>query len=92
MPYAWVQDVAADWQTYERVVAALGDDVPEGLITHVAGPTDSGFRIIGVWDSREAWERFREVRLRPAVRSVAGEGSAREPVFSDLEVRHLLRG
>lgn len=90
--YAYVQDVAEEWEVYERLAAALGDAVPVGLIVHVAGPTDSGYRIIDVWESRAAWERFRDERLRPAVRKVAGTGSAvRPPTFRDLLARHVLR-
>src|SRR5688500_18738440 len=92
MTYAYVQDVAEDWENYERLAAALGDGVPDGLIVHVAGPTDSGFRIIDVWESQEAWERFRNERLRPAVRRVAGDASAEQPIFSGLRVLHVLRG
>ena len=89
--YAYVQDIAEDWEDYERLTAVLGDEVPEGLIVHVAGPTDSGFRIIDVWESREAWERFRDERLRPAARRVAGDGALEPPVFRDLQVKHVMR-
>jgi hypothetical protein len=90
MTYAYVQDVAEEWENYERLAAALGDDVPEGLIVHVAGPTDSGFRIIDVWESQEAWERFRNERLRPAVRRVAGDASVHQPIFRGLRVMHVM--
>lgn len=90
MTYAYVQDVAEDWENYARVAAALGDGVPEGLIVHAAGPTDWGFRIIDVWESRDAWERFRNERLRPAVRAAAGDAAEREPVFQGLDVQHFM--
>jgi hypothetical protein len=32
--------------------------LPEGQIYHAAGPTDGGFLITAVWDSRESAERF----------------------------------
>ncbi len=90
--YAYVQDVAEAWENYERLAATLGDGVPDGLIVRVAGPTDSGFRIIDVWESQEAWERFRSERLRPAARRVAGEAPAvHEPIFSDLRGMHVVR-
>ncbi len=90
--YAYVQDVAEEWENYERLVAVLGDEVPAGLIVHVAGPTDSGFRIIDVWESQAAWERFRNERLRPAVRRLAGDASAAQPpTFRDLRGTHVLR-
>jgi hypothetical protein len=40
MAYAFVQDVAASWQQYELIAAATVEPVPDGLILHVAGPTD----------------------------------------------------
>jgi hypothetical protein len=58
MAYAVVQDVPASWADYEAL-AGISGPAPEGLILHVAGPTDEGFRTIEVWESRLAWERFR---------------------------------
>ena len=52
MAYAFVQDVAASWQQYELIAAATVEPVPDGLILHVAGPTDEGFRIIDVWRTK----------------------------------------
>lgn len=63
MPYAFVEDVAASWEHYGGFAAALAGPPPEGLLLHAAGPTDEGFRIIGVWESEAAWDRFREDRL-----------------------------
>ena len=57
MSFVFVQDIAATWQQYERFASAIAAR-PEGLVLHVAGPTDEGFRIIGVWESETAWERF----------------------------------
>ncbi len=51
MAYAFVQDVASSWDQYERVTAGLVEPAPSGLILHVAGPTDEGFRIIDVCES-----------------------------------------
>jgi hypothetical protein len=62
MLYAFVQDIPASWEHYERLAAAIGDPVPAGLILHVAGPTDEGFRTIEVWETRDAWERFERER------------------------------
>ena len=60
MPYAIVQDVPASWEQYEPLAAEIREGVPDGLILHLAGPTDEGFRTIEVWETREAWQRFRE--------------------------------
>jgi hypothetical protein len=63
-------------EMYDAVEAKLGahDDPPEGMLVHTAGPAQGGgFRIVDVWESREAYQRFREGRLLPAIREVAGE-------------------
>jgi len=64
--YAVVQDVPASWDAYLERVEAIGAPLPEGLLVHVAGPTDEGFRMIEVWESQAAWERFRDERLAGA--------------------------
>lgn len=62
MTYAVVHDVPASWEHYEPLGAALANPVPNGLLLHVAGPTDEGFRVIDIWASREDWEQFRTRR------------------------------
>ena len=44
---------------------SAGGAWPEGQISHVAGPTDGGFRVIDVWESREAFECFEREVLAP---------------------------
>ena len=62
MTYAVVCDIPASWETYEPLGKALVNPVPSGLLLHVAGPTDEGYRVIDVWATREDWERFRALR------------------------------
>ena len=89
MPYAVVQDVPASWEDYRLVAAALGGDAPEGLILHAAGRTDEGFRMIDVWESREAWKTFSSTGSYPIGASAVNQPRA-EPTFRELEVEHLL--
>jgi hypothetical protein len=58
MSYVIVEDVAASWEQYAHVAAALAGPAPAGLIVHAAGPTDEGFRVVALWESEEAWLRF----------------------------------
>lgn len=46
--------------------AALGEPAPDGLILHVAGPTEEGFRTIDLWECEHAWGTFRSSRLQEA--------------------------
>jgi hypothetical protein len=88
MTYAFVEDVAASWEQYERFADALAGAVPEGLIVHAAGRTEEGFRIIEIWESEEAWRRF-------AGRFAASAGAHMAPgprFFRDLRPAHLVVG
>jgi hypothetical protein len=85
--YAFVEDIAASWEQYGRFAAALEGPIPDGLLFHAAGPTDEGFRIIGVWESEEAWQRFRTDRLDPAAEAVAQT----PPTFRALWARHIVQ-
>jgi hypothetical protein len=88
MTYAFVEDVAASWEHYARFADALEGATPDGLVLHAAGPTDEGYRIIAVWESEEAWERFRAARLGPDAASV----SQIPPTFRALRPAHVVRG
>jgi hypothetical protein len=46
----------------------------EGLLVHVAGQTESGFRVVDVWTSEEAFRRFGEA-LMPILEEVGIEGA-----------------
>lgn len=38
-----------------------------GIYQRISHPTETGFRIIEIWDSQEGFEEFAERRLRTAV-------------------------
>lgn len=88
MPYAFVEDIAASWEHYERFAAAFEGTPPDGLLLHAAGPTDEGFRIIGVWESEADWERFRADRLDPGAETVGEVG----PTVRVLRAAHVVQG
>lgn len=95
MAWAYVQDnpnVTLD--QYDQVSAELAGDPPEGMILHVAGAKGGGFRVIDVWESEEAYMKFRDGRLRAAVEKVMGqEGMAQGPPPIDaMPVHNMVRG
>ncbi len=90
-PYVFVQDVAATWAEYERVRAQLLDPLPDGLLVHVAGPTDEGFRVVAVWRSERAWQAFDQERLQPAIAALGGP-YVPQPRFRDLHPAHVVVG
>ncbi len=51
---------------YDRVIQELeakGAGAPEGRTFHVAGPTDTGWRVVDVWESQEHLDRFGETLI-----------------------------
>src|SRR5947209_3756900 len=64
------------------------DDAPEGLIVHSAGQGGQGYYVYDIWESREAFERFMQEKLGPAIAEVMGgpppEGGA--PQYFPIDV------
>jgi hypothetical protein len=66
-------------ESYEQTVRKLtggktrlespSDWPVEGLLTHVAGQSPQGFRVVDVWQSEEACNRFGEI-LAPILQEV----------------------
>lgn len=61
-------------EQYENALKIVHPDggkaLPEGQLLHLAGPTEDGWLVIAVHDSRESWERFRDETLLPGLASV----------------------
>ncbi len=55
---------------------SLGDWPADGILFHCAGPTDDGWRVIDVWESEEAFQRFGEV-IGPILEDVGFAGEPR---------------
>ena len=80
-------------ELYEQVVqkvAANGEMPPRGAIFQVAGPHEGGWRVISVWESREAQERFRDERLLPVFEEVGMERG--DMSWSDFEAHSFMAG
>ena len=95
MAWAYVQTFeTVTWDDYGRVGRELGDETPEGLIVHVAGPYGGSVRVIEVWESEDAFNRFRDERLLPAVtRTLGEERAAQGPGHVEaLDVQNVLMG
>jgi hypothetical protein len=73
MPYAFVQDVPADEAIYRRIKELLPSATPTGLVTHIAVKREGGLRYIDVWESKQAWDTFRDEHLEPVVGKVLGD-------------------
>jgi hypothetical protein len=68
---------------YDRVMDELRlEGMPEGGIAHIAAPMEGGWRVLDVWESREAFERFYDDRLAAAIAST--DMPPAEPKFQEL--------
>jgi hypothetical protein len=80
-------------EVYEQVMqhfAQSGGLPASGAIFQVAGPAEPGWRVISVWDSREAFERFATERLASAW---AEFGVSRDDVdFTIFEAHSFMAG
>jgi len=50
-----------------------------GIYEHISHPTETGFRIIEIWESQEGFEEFAGRRLKPAIAKL---GVQRETTIS----------
>ena len=58
-------------EQYKASLAAVhpGDGLPDGQIFHAAGPSEGGWTVVAVHDSKESWERFRDGILMPRMQA-----------------------
>jgi hypothetical protein len=67
---------------YDAVNERLfGEDAtpPEGLVVHTAGEVNGSLRVVDVWDSIEAHDRFVQQRLAPAIEAESRAAGAPAP-------------
>jgi hypothetical protein len=79
---------------YEASIAAVhpGKDLPpKGQIFHAAGPSEGGWTIMAIHDSKASWEEFRNGILLPRMQQGIAGGFATPPEEKAFEVHHLQR-
>lgn len=76
---------------YKAVLGAAhpGGALPPGQTYHAGGPTDGGWLIAAVWDSREAFETFLHGTLLPSLQNTEG-GFAGPPQERTAEITNLV--
>jgi hypothetical protein len=78
-------------EQYDKVVDQMGFTTggpgAKGGLFHWVTPTDDGFRVIDVWESREQFDRFVQEKAIPAL---AEAGVPTEPQVTFYEVHNYL--
>jgi len=80
-------------EQYEASAAAVHpskDKLPEGQIYHAAGPSDGGWTVVAIFDSKESWEQFRDGILMPRMQQGVEGGFTTPPQETTFEVDTLL--
>ena len=59
--------VTAELYDLSQQKMGLVGALPDGCTSHIAGPGPDGWRVVAVWESAEALQRFTTEQLRPAL-------------------------
>jgi len=79
---------------YEATLAAVHPGkgtLPKGQIFHAAGPTDGGWTIMAVHESKESWEKFRETILMPKFKQGIQGGFQTPPQETGFDAYKLIK-
>jgi hypothetical protein len=79
-------------EQYEASVAAVHPGkgrLPAGQVFHAAGPTEGGYLVVAVHESKESWERFRDGTLMPRMRQGITGGFTSPPQETAFAVENL---
>jgi len=79
-------------EQYEASIAAVHPNrntLPEGQIYHAAGPSNGGWTIIAVHETKQSWERFRDDLLMPRMKAGIKGGFESPPQETAFEVHNL---
>ena len=78
-------------EQYKASLAAVhpGDGLPDGQIFHAAGPSEGGWTVVAVHDSKESWERFRDGILMPRMQAGIAGGFPTPPQETAFDVHNL---
>jgi hypothetical protein len=85
-------DVGAPVQLYDAFHAALVEHTGgriDGLLAHVAWPTESGFRMIEVWTSNEARDRAGQEVIPQVWAALTASGAAPVGDLPEEQVQEL---
>ena len=95
--YAYEMDVAMPIEDYDRVHAEIqgrSGELADQCLLHLVTRTDAGFRVIDVWETHEAADRWGDEVMRPAIERVFGAEMAASgpPPSRELDVHNLQVG
>ena len=91
--YSISYQVPAPIEAYDALHAAITGATTsdgEGLLVHLARPTDRGFEIIEVWESQERFDAFMQNTVPKALRTLGDMGEMPALAMQEFELRGFL--
>jgi len=70
---------------YDQVNEQSGSEKPDGVHAHIAMATEGGIRVIEVWDSTDAIDRYMEAELGEALE----QANLPQPTITDYDVHNF---
>jgi len=80
-------------EQYDRTVKVVrpSGELPPGQTVHAAGASAEGWIVVTLWESREAWEHFRDEALVPGFAQV-DNGLPAPPEETTFEIHSFRKG
>lgn len=78
-------------EQYRASLAAVhpsDGSLPAGQLFHAAGPSEDGWLIVVIHDSKQSWEQFRDGTLMPRMQAGIDGGLAGPPQETAFEVHN----
>ncbi len=76
-------------ENYDKSIAAVhpsDGSLPPGQLFHAAGPSEGGWTIMAVHDSKQSWEAFRDGTLLPRMQQGIDGGFTTPPEQTEIEL------
>ena len=93
-PYAIVHHfpggTKAQYQASLKAVHPGKNSLPAGQIFHSAGPSESGWTVVAIHESKKSWEQFLNTVLMPKFKKGIKGGFKTPPQESTFKVSFLL--
>lgn len=93
MAIAIIQDfpggTTAHYDEISEKMGLAANELPDGAISHWVAATDDGMRVVDVWESQAAFDKFAADRLGPASAQVEG---VPQPTITVYEVYNTRTG